>query len=459
MNVVSIFDFLFSIFDLFVSACGWTYADRCFAQVSWVIFFLWLFSLNRKSLRLFMVYSIILVSFNYSSLAFSQVIEKNTCIACHKELGGKYVVPVREWENSVHYEANITCEKCHGGDPTSFEYKQNCSKNVHVPKPSEIPSFCGDCHSDASKMRQYNLRTDQLSLYKMSVHGKLLLEKGDTNVATCVSCHGSHNILAKNNPMSTIYRSNVPRTCAKCHANKELMEPYGIPTSQYSEYVNSSHGKLLLQKGEKRAPNCADCHGIHGAAPPGIEEVSHVCGKCHAVTAKYYSKGPHYLAMQEVGIPRCIDCHNTHYIRYPSNALFFGKEKRHCGSCHEIDSEAYMVGQKIVRYIEEAAIEIERAKSMMKSVQRTGMDLSALENSISRARTHIVEVLPVTHTLSPAEVLKYTNQVKTETLEVEKKANDISKELSRRKRTLKVALVLTHFIMILLFIKKRSLRS
>ena len=118
-----------------------------------------------------------------------------------------------------------------------------------------------------------------------------------------------------------------------------------------------------------------------------------------------------------------------------------------------------MVGQKIVRYIEEAAIEIERAKSMMKSVQRTGMDLSALENSISRARTHIVEVLPVTHTLSPAEVLKYTNQVKTETLEVEKKANDISKELSRRKRALKVALVLTHFIMILLFIKKRSLRS
>ncbi len=412
-----------------------------------------------KIISIIITYSIVLFFFNYNRTAFSRVIEENTCIACHKELGGKYVVPVREWENSVHYEANITCEKCHGGDPTSFEYIKNCSKNVHVPKPAEIPFFCGNCHSDARKMRQYNLRTDQLRLYKTSVHGKLLLESGDTNVATCVNCHGSHNILAKTNPMSTVFRLNVPRTCAKCHVNKELMEPYGIPTDQYREYVNSSHGKLLLQKGEKRAPNCADCHGIHGIAPPGIEEVSHVCGNCHAVTARYYSKGPHYSAMQEVGIPRCIDCHNSHYILYPSNALFFGKEKRHCGSCHAIDSGAYKVGQQIVRYIEEAAIEIERAKKMMKSVQRTGIDLSALKNSISRARTHIVEVLPVTHTLSPAEVLNYTNQVKTETLEVEKKANDILKELTTRKRVLKVALVLTHFIMILLFIKKRSLKN
>ncbi|MBI5183901.1 MAG: hypothetical protein HY999_06015 [Nitrospinae bacterium] len=405
------------------------------------------------------IYSIILILFNHNNPAYSQMIGGNTCIACHKELGGKYVTPVKEWEKSVHKEADITCEKCHGGDPTSFEYTQNCSKNVHIPKPTEIPLFCGDCHSDANKMRQYNLRTDQLSQYRTSVHGRLLLDKGDTNVATCISCHGSHNILAKNNPMSTVYRLNVPRTCAKCHANKELMAPYGISTDQYDEYINSSHGKLLLQKGEKRAPNCTDCHGIHGAAPPGIEEVSHVCGGCHAVTAAYYSKGPHYIAMKEVGIPRCIDCHNTHYILYPSNALFFGKEKRHCGSCHDIDSGAYKVGQEIVRYIEESAIEIEKAKNVMKSVQRTGIDLSLLENSISRARTHIVEVIPVTHTLSPVEVLNYTNLVKTETLEVERKANDILKELERRKRVLKVALALILFIMILLFLKKRALRK
>jgi cytochrome c553 len=58
----------------------------------------------------------------------------------------------------------------------------------------------GPPHSNPIMMRPYNLRTDQLALYKTSQHGRLLYQKGDRNTATCVSCHGTHDIKSVNDP-------------------------------------------------------------------------------------------------------------------------------------------------------------------------------------------------------------------------------------------------------------------
>src|SRR5688572_12273090 len=44
---------------------------------------------------------------------------------------------------------------------------------------------------------------------------------------------------------------------------------YGIPTDQAEKFKGSVHGEALLKNRDMAAPTCNDCHGNHGAAPPG----------------------------------------------------------------------------------------------------------------------------------------------------------------------------------------------
>ena len=41
----------------------------------------------------------------------------NACVQCHRESGGRLAEIVDdEWAKSVHYENNVPCQNCHGGD-------------------------------------------------------------------------------------------------------------------------------------------------------------------------------------------------------------------------------------------------------------------------------------------------------------------------------------------------------
>ena len=101
---------------------------------------------------------------------------------------------------------------------------------------SQIPALCGGCHSDGAFMRKYNpsLRTDQLSQYKTSVHGKLFA-KGDTKVAVCIDCHGVHGLRPASDTRSKVHPLNVAQTCSRCHADAAYMKGYSIPTDQFAQ--------------------------------------------------------------------------------------------------------------------------------------------------------------------------------------------------------------------------------
>ena len=174
---------------------------------------------------------------------------KISCVICHSELSGRIVAAVDQWKKSIHKTVGVTCPDCHGGDPDSMENAMDKKAGFRgKPKIEDIPALCASCHADVKKMRQYNIRVDQYTEYKTSIHGILLLKKGDTNVATCISCHDNHEIRKKNDPLSTVYHTNVPETCGKCHSDKEKMKPYGIPTDQLDEYKKSYHGQILYNK-------------------------------------------------------------------------------------------------------------------------------------------------------------------------------------------------------------------
>jgi hypothetical protein len=60
-----------------------------------------------------------------------------------------------------------------------------------------------------------------------------------------------------------------PQICARCHADTELMDKYGISTDVFNTYVSDFHGTTVLlyeataPDQETNKPVCIDCHGVH----------------------------------------------------------------------------------------------------------------------------------------------------------------------------------------------------
>lgn len=267
------------------------------------------------------------------------------CITCHMEAGGKLAELVTQFQGSIHGEMDFTCTDCHGGDDSTTDIGQAKSiESGFIGKPDKksIPELCARCHSDAELMRQYgNIRTDQLDLYRTSQHGMALYGNDDTNVATCVDCHTSHNILKVNNPNASVYKKNQPETCGKCHADASIVDQYGLDSDIPGNFKTSQHGIQLLENNDMGAPACSSCHGSHGAKPPGVAMVENVCGTCHLATEKYYNKSKHAEVFPEYGLGQCITCHNPHKLPKPTDDFLSEDADPSCVGCHAEDSEHY----------------------------------------------------------------------------------------------------------------------
>ncbi|MGA1868054.1 MAG: hypothetical protein ACMUJM_05840 [bacterium] len=353
--------------------------------------------------------------------------DKIKCIICHTQLGKDLAKKVEQWQSSVHGQNNVTCPACHGGDPTSFNKpKTEESGYVGAPNRNELPEFCAKCHSSASWMRQYNKRTDQLSLYRTSAHGKRLFEKNDEAVAVCTDCHGQHDIYPVADKASSANHMKIAETCAGCHSNNEIMEPRGLKSNQLQLYKKSYHGEILYGKIANKnpglVPSCPECHGIHGATPAGVNEISHVCGNCHANNAEQFARGDHQEALDKKGAPRCIDCHDYHEILFPTLALFDGAEKHHCGYCHPLKGHEYNIGQEIKNSIVKAQGKIDRVTALVGDIEYDpGLDVKDERDNLAEAQDYLLEVAPVTHTIDLKYIKNYTNKsyelaVKTETV-------------------------------------------
>ena len=253
------------------------------------------------------------------------------CVTCHAALEGDAKKPVEGWAADVHAAAGLGCESCHGGDSSPAHADDVDAamdpKRGFKPAPDRlhVPDFCARCHSDAAYMKRYDpkARVDQLVEYRTSTHGRLNAA-GDPTPATCIDCHGAHGIRPVSSPESPAYATNVPTTCARCHADEEKMARYGIPTDQYARYRASVHAAALIDRRDTAAPACNDCHGNHGAAPPGVLSVANVCGQCHGREAALFRASPKKALFDDMDVPECTACHDNHGIRHPTPELFHG---------------------------------------------------------------------------------------------------------------------------------------
>src|SRR6185369_5810368 len=359
---------------------------------------------ERATLLLFVIALIPLAAFTSNGQ------QKSSCIECHIKLEGKIGDPARSIKDDIHLSRGLSCNDCHGGDPTQNDKvaaKDPRKGYLGRPRMADIPAFCGKCHNDASFMKKFNpaLRVDQEKEYSTSVHGKLL-KAGNQKVATCISCHGVHGIRAVSDALSSVYPLNVAETCAKCHGQAERMAEFKIPTDQYTKYKKSVHAKALYERQDLSAPTCNDCHGNHGAAPPGIASVANVCGQCHARQAELFQASVHKHAFDDAGLAECITCHNNHEIAAPTDALLGTAEGSVCISCHKQGEKGFIAAGELRSKIDGLLGRIAKSKEILDRAERAGMEVSKPKFDLREAIDGVTHARVLIHTSSPPEVDK-----------------------------------------------------
>ncbi|HSQ79358.1 MAG TPA: cytochrome c3 family protein [Candidatus Bathyarchaeia archaeon] len=169
-----------------------------------------------------------------------QAREPRTCGGCHKQAYDEYSASIHGREAAKGNPDVPLCVDCHGehamavpgapGSPTSK---------------ARIPDTCSACHARPEIMKKYGVPVDRIATFIDSFHG-LAVGLGGREEATCVDCHGVHDIRPAADPGSKVYPANLARTCGRsgCHpkmtakiAGARIHRDYGRPGSGAPYYV------------------------------------------------------------------------------------------------------------------------------------------------------------------------------------------------------------------------------
>lgn len=262
-----------------------------------------------------------------ASLSAAEPIPNSSCMDCHSDesltktdaAGREISLFVDEAKIGLSSHKSNSCHSCHSDLTADHPDDGVAAKSVS----------CTACHEQQSVS------------YGASVHG-LALAKGQKDSATCVDCHGSHEILPPTSINSPLHFSKLMETCGACHdqAARDVAE--------------SIHG-LAVAKGHREAPTCTDCHqehkivGLKTSSPMKIS--ADVCSNCHAserLNTKYnmprdrvktFFESYHGLAAQygSTVAANCSSCHGVHKIlpsTNPESTIHKDNLVQTCGKCH-----------------------------------------------------------------------------------------------------------------------------
>ena len=198
-----------------------------------------------------------------------------------------------------------------------------------VPSSAVENADCFDCHDDFP-----------VSSYDRSVHAGM----------DCVGCHEDADVeeLPHEDEMSPVY-------CGNCHDDEQL------------DYDSSSHGQAF-KRGDRLAPTCSSCHGMHDilsptnvAAKTYKMNVPYLCGECHREGAEVsktheigehniienYSQSIHGEGLFKKGLTvtaTCNSCHRSHRIlphTDPNASISPRNIARTCMQCHSRIEEVH----------------------------------------------------------------------------------------------------------------------
>lgn len=386
---------------------------------------------------------------------------QSTCVRCHAEFAPELV---KDFAQDIHSQNGLSCHDCHGGDPTlgiekggPYDSMDKAKGYTGRPARERIPRLCSSCHSSIDYMRKFNpqARVDQYGEYLTSVHGMRLV-KGDTKVATCIDCHGIHNIRAVTDPNSSVYPTRVAATCGGCHADPGRMSAYGIPTDQLALYSKSVHGDAINRKRDLSAPTCNDCHGNHGAVPPGVDSAANVCGQCHASQWDLFDQSPHKAAFAAAGLPACLACHGHHDVMPTSDAMLGTEKTAACATCHDPGTKGYLAAVDMKAGISGLERRLEAARAVLERAERAGMEVSKPLYDLVEGRDRLVRARVEVHRFDPAILHKTLDEGSVIAESARNDGVEALEELAYRRRGLAVSALILLSMIGLLILKIRQ---
>src|SRR5450759_1635113 len=129
-------------------------------------------------------------------------------IVCHEDQLNKTTASTYAlWSISTHALFDVTCEKCHGGDPSKV-LKQEAHvgiSNISIER-ANTPDMCGKCH------------TQELEEFKNSQHFKRLESDQEIPAPACITCHQAHSV-------RVLTASEIEDFCSNCHNNITGINP------------------------------------------------------------------------------------------------------------------------------------------------------------------------------------------------------------------------------------------
>ncbi len=277
--------------------------------------------------------------------------QHQACSKCHEEVGARFAASAHGTAVVRHAPNSPDCLACHRqasprkDAPVTLEHKLAQTK------------LCESCHVDKADVADKSLRGNHfVESYEKSVHG-LALAAGKADAATCVDCHGSHEMNRAMASDAKINRRHVAETCSSCH-------------EKMAKEFNASVHASALEQGNLDSPTCTTCHGEHTIlthtnplSPVHKENVAReVCATCHAslrLTEKYglashmfqtFSDSYHGLAVRggAVEVVNCASCHSSHAIKAqddPTSTVHKDNLVQTCGQCHPGANARFTVGK------------------------------------------------------------------------------------------------------------------
>lgn len=258
------------------------------------------------------------------------------CLMCHadpaaKSAAGKPIaVDATKYAASVHGGMSLPCTACHA-----------TVKEGEFPHAAVKPAQCASCHEQAVKD------------YAATAHGKARTNGKQSFAASCGDCHGTHEIVKRDNPASRVARANIEATCASCHGNEALIQKASLPGGNVAgKYHDSIHGQAIAKKTATQdvAPICTTCHGAHdlrGKNDPASKvaraSVPATCGICHGNVKTEWEQSQHGKLRQAsvLQAPGCTDCHTTHEIAQHHDPKFELGVIDRCATCHAEFAQTY----------------------------------------------------------------------------------------------------------------------
>lgn len=254
--------------------------------------------------------------------------------------------------------ADAECLNCHDKSKGGEAAEKAGLDMAVVAKSAHKKQSCVDCHTDAkgdgckkglANVSCASCHEKEQKAFNASTHAKARTPAGAAAVS-CTNCHGTHETLSKKDPKSSVYPTEQPKTCAKCHDPADKREQKGEKRTGFrlKDYLESAHWLGMTKDGLVVSASCTSCHGGHemrdtsdSKSKVARMQLAETCGKCHEGMREDYFAGAHGKALQKgsADTPICTDCHGDHGIKDhedPKSSVFATTiSKVTCPQCHE----------------------------------------------------------------------------------------------------------------------------